>query len=205
MLTSPATASSVLRASEMDAVVAQEYPEPVRLVRSAGQVARCSGGDLDSPAQAAELAGQLAAEFCGQPRSQPDSQQVDIRLRVPCPAGGHRSVHVGRGTTACFPDRLDGRAQDRLEKLRHPGAGHPRHDRPVGRDSLPRITHEDGLTQLPETARQQVNSSMPSPGTRLCRQRRKAPGLTDGEQRRVRVAASRHFQAQWSCVRELLR
>ena len=155
----PGQAASVVGASEMDAVVTQEDPEPVRPVGRANQVVRRRGGDLGPPAQAAELAGQLAAEFCGQPRAQPDGQQVDIRLRVPCPAGGHRSVQEGRGIAARFRYRLDGRAQDRLERLRHPGASHPRSDRPVGRDSLVRITHEDGLAQIPGTARQQVNSS----------------------------------------------
>jgi hypothetical protein len=122
----PGQAASVVGASEMDAVVAQEDSEPVRPVGPAGQVARRRGGDLDPLAQAAELAGQLAAEFCGELGAQPRQS-----------AGRHRIAHTVPGR---WPPIRTGRPRHHSQRPlspRRPLSGPARTAAAPGSEPLP--------------------------------------------------------------------
>jgi hypothetical protein len=130
-----------VRPGEVDGVVPQEDPVPVRLVGLAGQVAGLEGRELHAPAQAGEARRQLPAQVQRRLPVDPDREEVDVRRSDPRAAGRDGPVEV-RGRAVHRADGVDRGAHHRLERRRHPRARHPGDDRAAGGNTLVRITHE---------------------------------------------------------------
>ena len=65
---------------QVGAVVAEEDPNPVRLVVVAREIVRLGRRELDRTAQSSELVAQRLAQSCRLLRRDTDGQKINVRL-----------------------------------------------------------------------------------------------------------------------------
>jgi len=129
-----------VRAIQVDAVVAKEYPESVRLVGLTDQVFGVSNGDPHTAAQARETLGEAGGDCACVVPVQPRREQIDVRppwLRLP---GGDGPVQVDRDLTPCR-QFLHGSCDEGFEHTGDPGPSGAGDDRAVRRDPFTWVEH----------------------------------------------------------------